>query len=102
MGDYHVMQTGTRVTRHAAASLETVHLDGLRIKLEALLLVDEEFLNILALVSLKLDDLAHLGVVHDSAIAGKLLLDDLQDLLLIEFFGKSLNSGQGLASIAFC
>ena len=32
----------------------------------------------------------------------KLLLDDLEDLLLIELLGQSLNSGQGLTTIAFC
>lgn len=30
------------------------------------------------------------------------LLDDLEDLLLVKFFRKTLNCGQGLASISFC
>lgn len=37
------------------------------------------------------------GVCHT-----ELLLDDLEDLLLIELLGQSLNSGQGLTTIAFC
>lgn len=75
-------------------------LDSLSVKTKALLLVNEELLNVLSLVSLKLNDLTHLGVVHDSAIAGELLLDDLEDLLLVKLLGETLDGGQGLASIA--
>lgn len=32
----------------------------------------------------------------------KLLLDNLQDLLLIEFLGKTLDRSQGLTTIALC
>lgn len=49
--------------------LETVDLDGLGIKLEALFLVGKEFLHILALVSLELNHLSHLSVNDDGAIA---------------------------------
>lgn len=52
------------------ASLETVDLNGLGIKLKTLLLVGEEVLDVLALVALELDHLAHLGVVDDGSIAG--------------------------------
>lgn len=45
-------------------------LDGLGVKRKALLLVDEEFLDILALIALELNYLTHLGVGHDSSIAG--------------------------------
>ena len=51
---------------------------------------------------MKLNDFTHLGVAHDGAIASKGLLDDLENLLLVELLGESLNSGQGLASIALC
>jgi hypothetical protein len=67
------------------------HLDGLRIKSQALLLVGQEVLDILALVALELDDFAHLGVRDYGAITGKLLLDHLEDLLLVEFLGQSLD-----------
>lgn len=30
------------------------------------------------------------------------LLDDLENLLLVELLGQTLNSGQSLATIAFC
>jgi len=80
--------------------LETVDLNGLGIKLQTLLLVGEELLNILALISLKLNHLSHLSINDDGAIASELLLDDLEDLLLIEFFGETLDSSQSLTTIA--
>lgn len=56
--------------RRNMVRLETMDLDGLGVEAQTFLLVDEEFLNVLSLVSLELNDLAHLGIVHDSAIAG--------------------------------
>jgi hypothetical protein len=44
------------------------HLDGLCIKLEPIL-IDQELLDVLALISLQLNHLAHLTVVDDRAIA---------------------------------
>ena len=78
------------------------HLDGLRIKTKALLLVGQEILDILALISLELDDLTHLGVCDYGSITGEFLLDDLEDLLLVKLLGQALNGSQGLASIALC
>lgn len=46
------------------------YLDGLGVELEPFLLVTQEFLNILALVSLQLDHLPHLTVMDNGAIAG--------------------------------
>ena len=46
------------------------YLDELSIKFQALFLVDQEFLNIFALVALKLDHLTHLRITDDGAIAG--------------------------------
>ena len=48
---------------------EFIYLDGLGIEFETLFLVGEELLNILALISLKLDHLPHLSVDDDGAIA---------------------------------
>lgn len=76
-----------------SSSPRGTHLDGLRIKPQALLLVGQEVLDILALVALELDDFAHLGVCDYGAIAGKLLLDHLEDLLLVEFLWQSLDRG---------
>jgi len=80
--------------------LETMDLDSLSIKLQAFLLVGEELLNILALISLKLNHLAHLSVDDDGAIASKFLLDDLEDFLLVKLLRKTLDSGQSLTTIA--
>ena len=80
--------------------LETVDLYGLCVQAEALLLVGEELLDILALVALELDHLAHLRVGNDGAIAGELLLDDFKDLLLVKLLGQALDRRQGLATIA--
>lgn len=46
------------------------YLDGLGIQLKTFLLVGQELLNILTLISLQLNHLAHLSVIHDGAIAG--------------------------------
>lgn len=46
-----------------------LYLDGLGIKRQAFLLVDQKFLNVFALIPLELDHLAHLSVVDDGAIA---------------------------------
>lgn len=83
-----------------STTLETVDLDGLGIQFKSFLFIREEFLYILALITLKLDHLSHLAVDDDSAIASKLFLDDLEDLLLIEFLGKTLDSRQSLTTIA--
>jgi hypothetical protein len=80
-------------------SLEAVDLYSLCIELEAIL-GDEKLLNILALISLQLNHLAHLTVVDDRAIASELLLDDFEDLLLVELLGQALDCGQSLATIA--
>jgi len=80
--------------------LETMNLDGLGIKFQALFLVGEELLDILALISLKLNHLPHLSIDDDGAIASELLLNDLKDFLLVKLLGKTLDSGQSLSTIA--
>jgi len=86
--------TGYRLER-----LETMDLDSLCVKLEAIL-CDQELLNIFALITLKLNHLAHLTICDDCAIACELLLDDLENLLLVEFLGKTLDGCQSLTTIA--
>lgn len=75
-------------------------LDGFGIQFKPLLFVDQEFLDVFALIPLKLNHLAHLSVIDNGAIAGKFLLNDLKDFLLVELFGQTLDSSQGLATIA--
>lgn len=93
---------GGDAARVGRGFLETVNLYGFGIEAQPLLLVGEELLDILALVALQLNHLAHLAVSDDGAIAGELLLDHLEDLLLIEFLGQALDRGQRLATIALC
>jgi hypothetical protein len=50
-------------------SKNKLYLDSLGIKLQTLLLVGEELLNIFALIALKLNHLSHLSVDDDGAIA---------------------------------
>jgi hypothetical protein len=78
------------------------HLDCFGVKTEALLLVGQEVLDILSLIALELDDFAHLSIAHDGAIAGKLLLDHFEDLLLVKLLGETLDGRQGFAAIALC
>jgi len=75
-------------------------LDGLGINLQSLLLVDEKLLHDISLVALKLDHVAGLFIVDYGAIAGELLLNDLEDLLEVELGWNALDGGQGLAAIA--
>lgn len=64
------MDLKMRINSYSALAVSVLsYLDELRIKLQALLLVDQELLNILALVALKLDHLAHLRVADNGAIA---------------------------------
>jgi hypothetical protein len=86
--------------RRGVSGLETVDLDVTLIQLKAVVLVDEEVPDQLALVALELDHLTELPVEDGGAIAGKLLLDDFEDLSLVKLLGKSLDRSQGLASIA--
>lgn len=59
--------------------LETVDLD--RSPIHAVL--NEERRDLCTLITLELDNLAHLLVVDKSAVAGELLLECFQDLLLV-------------------
>ena len=59
-------------------------------------------MNILTLITLKLNHISHFTVVDDCTIAGKFLLDYLENLLLIELGRETLNRGQSLATIALC
>ena len=52
--------------------------------------VDQEFTNVLSLVSLQLEDFAVLGVIHYSHVTSKLLLGDLDDLLQVVLVRQAL------------
>ena len=88
--------------RSGSIGLEAVDLYGFGVEAQPLLFVGEELLDIFALVALELDHLAHLRVGDDGAIAGELLLDHLEDLLLVELLRETLDSRQGLTTVALC
>lgn len=52
-----------------SSNSSVAYLDCLCIKFQALFLVCEKLLNILALIALELDHLSHLGIDDDGAIA---------------------------------
>jgi hypothetical protein len=82
--------------------LEAVNLDGLLVETETVFTVNEEVFDLEAMIALELDHLSHalgLGVADDGSIAGKSLLDDLENLLVVELGRNTLNGGQGLTSI---
>lgn len=81
------------------ARLEPVHLHGFGRDGQPSLLIGQEGANIVALVTLQLDDVADLFVVHDGAIASEFLLDHFEDLFEVEFGGDTGNGGQGFTTI---
>lgn len=104
------------------------YLDVLGIELQPFFLIHQELLDIFALIALKLNHLSHLRIIDDCAIASwateksarpslkitscfaclvvleltEFLLDNLEDFLLVKLLWKTLDSGQGLATISLC
>lgn len=77
--------------------------------------LDQEVFDLLPLIALKLDNLTQRGELlvsirsgliiglfgrNDVAVASKLLLDRLEDLLRVVVLVKTLNSGQRLSSVS--
>jgi len=63
-------------------------------------LFSEEVGDLDPLIALELDDLAHLLVVDEGSVAGKFLLECLEELLGIVLLGQTLQGGQSLPSIS--
>nr|ACU13196.1 unknown [Glycine max] len=61
--------------------------------------MNEEVRNVLALITLELDNLAKLLVMHNIAIAAELFLEVFEDLLVAELFLQPLHCGQTLLPI---
>ena len=55
--------------------------------------------NLHPLISLKLEHLPVLRMLHNSSIAGELLLANPHDLLEVVLLGQSLHGGEGLPSV---
>ena len=60
---------------------------------------DEQLADVLPLLTLKLQDLAILRVIHHGAVTCKLLLGHLDDLLEVVLVTQSLHRGQGLPAV---
>jgi hypothetical protein len=75
-------------------------LDGVRGKIQPLLLVGEELLDRVTVIALKLDHLAGFVIVDNGAVAMEVLLEGLDNLLQVESGRDPFNSSQGLATIA--
>ncbi len=70
-----------------------------------LLLVDATFFNeklkdFGTLIALELNNGSQVRILHKGSVASKVLLENLEHALLVKVLGKSLNGGQGLASVA--
>ena len=61
--------------------------------------VDQQFTNILSLVSLKLENFTVLGMINYSPVASELLLCDLYDLLEVVLVRQALDCGESLAAV---
>jgi len=61
---------------------------------------DQEHGDLLTLIALKLDHLAKFLVIDDGAVASKLLLERLEKLFLVVFFGQTLQRRERLASVS--
>jgi len=79
-----------------ARGLETVNLDGVL----GNRLGNKELSNLLALVSLELDNVAKLGVFNYGTVAREFFLESLQKQLGIVLLGQSLECGDSLAAVA--
>lgn len=75
---------------------ESVHLYGRLLDT----IVDEEVGDLGTLITLQLNDLAHLFVFDEGAVASKLLLEGFEELLRVVLLGQALQSGQCLPSIS--
>jgi hypothetical protein len=78
------------------------NLDGFGVNLQTLLLIYEKFLHDIALIALQLNHVSGFLIVDNGAVACELLLDDLENLLQVEFGRNALDGSQGLATIALC
>eukprot|EP00303_Exanthemachrysis_gayraliae_P000001 CAMPEP_0206005624 /NCGR_PEP_ID=MMETSP1464-20131121/4680_1 /ASSEMBLY_ACC=CAM_ASM_001124 /TAXON_ID=119497 /ORGANISM="Exanthemachrysis gayraliae, Strain RCC1523" /LENGTH=325 /DNA_ID=CAMNT_0053379071 /DNA_START=489 /DNA_END=1463 /DNA_ORIENTATION=+ len=88
--------------RIAARALGPWALEAVRLNLVLgrELVLDEELADVLALVALELEHLAHGLVIDDVAIAAVFLLDHFEHLLQVERCIKALHRGDALAAVS--
>ena len=80
----------------------TVALEAVddHLALEADLLLHEERVHVRPLVARQLDDLAHLRVLRDGAVALEVLLEGLADALHVEVVGQTLHGRNTLPPVS--
>ena len=64
------------------------------------LLIDKEVTNVVSLISLKLNNLSVLFIIHNSTVTSETLLPGLQDQLQIQVSSQSLNGGDTFTTIS--
>lgn len=76
--------------------LETVDLDSLLVHLE---LSGQELQDLSSLVTLELENITKFFILVDMAVAAKILLQSLENLLEVIFTGDTLDSSNGLTAV---
>ena len=76
--------------------LETVDLDSLLVHLE---LSGQELEDLSSLVTLELENVTKFFILIDMAVAAKILLQSLENLLEVIFTGDTLDSSNGLTAV---
>lgn len=76
--------------------LETVDLDSLLVHLE---LSGQELQDLSSLVTLELENVTKFFILVDMAVAAKILLQSLENLLEVIFTGDTLDSSNGLTAV---
>lgn len=61
--------------------------------------IDKELRNVLPLITLKLDNLSQLQILHNSTIATEFFLEIFENFIIIVILPKTLNCSQALSSI---
>lgn len=89
-------QVFIRTSQLAASGLKSVHLDLI---LGGYADVLQETSDVLSLISLELDHLTILGVVHNRPVTRKFLFTCSDDFLKVILRGDALNGGERLAPV---
>lgn len=63
-------------------------------------IIDQHLSNLGSLIALKLNNLTELLIFDKGAVAGKLLLEVLDELLWVELVRDALHGGQGLSPVS--
>lgn len=78
-----------------------MNFDISSLNVQPILLVDQKLIDMLPLITLKLNHLPQLRIMDEVAIACKFLPQRLEDFLRVELLGQALDSSQSLPAVAF-